>query len=198
MKKNTSSLLYSGTWIDKPAHPWRRFFARMLDLYICGLTTFSIIITLISVISQDVTNQVFQLLEPPLGSIFDSVLVSFLAIFLTAASIGWTGRSIGKWFFGICVCTSQGNQPGLMLAIRREWKVFVDGFAIGIPLIQLICMRTSYKLLKKNEQTSWDQELNLRVQYRTNDAIQIIKSILGFIILILIIFIISLLPPTKG
>jgi uncharacterized RDD family membrane protein YckC len=47
------------------------------------------------------------------------------------------GRTIGKSYYGIKVLNENGKTPTLTQAMRREWRVLVDGMGIGLAVLPL-------------------------------------------------------------
>lgn len=176
--------LLNNEWHTTPVHPWRRYFARILDVMVFGTMTFSIIGMVFYVMAPSTADDLFSSLEEPGGQIFDMILTTFVATFFSAAFIGFIGTSIGKWIFGIKVTDQSGKPIGFKKAWDRELKVWFRGLGMGIPLVVLFTTISAYQKLRKNGATSWDEEMGLKVSYKNNSFLQILMSVIGFIVLI--------------
>ncbi len=178
--------IFKNAWSESPPHPWRRYFARMLDIVINGVFIFFCFGIVLGVLSPRFANDFFGIFRGPGGKILDIIITAFVATFLTAAFIGFTGSSIGKWFFGIRVIDKQNKPIGYKLAWRREIAVWVKGLGLGIPVVMLFTASSAYKHLSKEGKTAWDEELDLLVVYCDNGPKQIILNIIGFAVLVAI------------
>lgn len=92
------------------------------------------------------------------------LLIVFLGAMATVIPVGLTGRSPGKWLFGLQVVDIDGHAPGVRLAFSRELQVWVRGLALGLPLVSLVALGLSYRRLSRRGRTQWDQALGLDVR----------------------------------
>lgn len=144
-------------WTSQPTAPWRRYLARMIDTWFNGgLTSFLIGVVFYSVapISAD---QFYAFLGSE-GRIVDAMLTIVIAIPLNASLIGLTGSSLGKWIVGIKVLDKQRRPLGIGKAFRREIGVWTSGLGLGIPIVIIFIMIASFRRLKNEGITPWDQE----------------------------------------
>lgn len=185
---NNGFLQIKQGWITSHPHPWRRYFARLLDILIFGTTAFAALGVLLYSITPDFADRLFTSMEAPSGgALLDIVLTTFFASVLSAVCIGFTGRTIGKWFFGIKVTDPQNRPIGFKKAWKRELMVWARGLGLGIPIVSLFTTYSGYKNLMMHGQTTWDDELNLTVSYKPNSLIQISSGLIGFLILVVMI-----------
>jgi uncharacterized RDD family membrane protein YckC len=182
--------VFKKAWSENPPHPWRRYFARTLDIAINGTFIFFCFGIVLGVLSPHFAKDFFGIFREPGGQILDTIITTFVATFLTAAFIGFTGSSIGKWFFGVRVTDKQNTPIGYKLAWRREIAVWAKGLGIGIPIVTLFTLLSAYKHLSKEGKTTWDEKLDLLVVYHDNGPKQIILSIIGFALFVSIVAII--------
>ena len=173
-------------WSESPPHPWRRYFARLLDTYISGGIIFICLGLIMYLISPSFNERFFSAFNGLDGQFFDVIVSAFLAMFLNAAFIGFTGGSLGKWFFGIRVVNIKRQRIGYMLALRREIAVFVRGLGMAIPFVSLFTLLSAQKHLLKEGNTTWDEELNLNVIYHENNTKQKILTGVGFTIFLIL------------
>ena len=131
-------------------------------------------------------NRFFSFIGDPKNKFIDIFLTCLIVPFANAAFIGFTGSSIGKWFFGVKIIDQTGKQIGYSLALKREFLVWIHGLGLGIPLISFFTALHQKSQLEKNKITSWDKDLNLRVVYRTSGALQYLLSIVGVALIVLI------------
>lgn len=174
-------------WTPTPAHPWRRYFARIVDTSINAASFFFCFGFALVLISPDAANSFFTLFSGRGGAIFDLIMTTFVATFITAALIGFSAGSIGKWLFGIRITDKQNRPIGYKLALKREMMVWLRGMALGIPIIALFTLISAYKKLKKDGATTWDEQLDCVVTYRPNGTKQIILSSIGFILFLVLL-----------
>ena len=76
--------------------------------------------------------------------------------------------------------THRGNDMSFKNLFYRSLKVFVRGFGLGLPIINLITFIVAYFDLKKNKVTSWDQEGNFEVTHEKIGVERIVITVLIF------------------
>jgi uncharacterized RDD family membrane protein YckC len=163
---------------DTKPHPWRRYFARLIDGMVNGIFILSVLLIIlyaINPIQGEKTSNYLATINP----VVDSILTLFLAIWLNAALLGIVGTTLGKLIMGVQVRNMDGTKIGNTKALKRELIVWFKGLALGIPLFSLFTLWNGFDSLKKNGYTSWDHEMNLVVTYREESTKQTILTILG-------------------
>ncbi len=169
-------------WQSTVPAPWRRYFARMFDSFLIGVILWVAIGFAIGVANPSLAQSAFgnesALHNPFVSSMFTLALV----IPFTAALVGFTGTTIGKWIFGVRVTHTDGSPIGYKAAIQREVSVWLSGLALGVPLISLATLITSYQVLKKKGATSWDEGKPWVVTHRPFGGIQLMLSIGGVVL----------------
>jgi uncharacterized RDD family membrane protein YckC len=168
-------------WASAPPHPWRRYFARMIDILVNGYFILFSFSTILWALTPRFAQEFSSVFEKPEGGLIDAILTTFMSTFLTAAFIGFTGTSIGKWFFGIRVLDKNNKPLGYKKAFKREMMVWARGLALGIPNIALFTNYSAYEKLLKDGNTTWDEELGCQVLYRRNSMRQMLLRCLGVI-----------------
>jgi hypothetical protein len=93
----------SVSWADDAPHPWRRYFARSLDLSINGSITGLIVALLWAFIDEKVAERFLGYASG--NKIMSGFFASLPAIPLDAILIAPTGCTLGKWFFGVLWCS---------------------------------------------------------------------------------------------
>ncbi len=149
-------------WHVEPPHPWRRYLARMIDHYSIGLLGYAVLTAPIYALSDDIraTQTILT------NSLVAAVAVTLISAPLCALFIGLSGTTPGKWCAGVRVLSRQGGMIGLGAALSREFRIWLAGFGMGLPLVSLITMVTSYNTLMRDRRMDWDEELDAVVQYR--------------------------------
>lgn len=142
----------------KPSHlyPWRRFFARWVDIYLF-LVPFFVLLG-ITFPTLFLTNQ-SQTTSSGHDYIYTIVGLAAYAIFETFC-LNVFGGTFGKFLYGIRVAPRNARQFDLSLALKRSLAVWARGLGFGIPIVSLITLFVGYKTLTKEGQTSWDRDFN--------------------------------------
>jgi tol-pal system protein YbgF len=153
-------------------HPWRRFFARLVD-YSLFAGVFSFLWLMLY--GDRIPSWLFPKPEPI--STFFAVFFKYLAITVTpvyvilwlpveAACLSLFGATPGKWLFGIRVHRKDGGRLSGGHALRRAWSALMRGMAFGVPLLDLFAWVISYRRLKKTGAAAWDAGGACSVSYR--------------------------------
>ncbi len=144
--------------VSKVTAPWRRFFAREIDLTLNSLLWSAFLTLVIGVnISEDflVDASLSFLLVSTTGSLFITNVIVLLVepLFLT-----FTGTTPGKFCFGLQVAADDGKQLTYREALRRTWYVLWKGYGFFIPIYWIIRMYKSYKACKNDETLYWEED----------------------------------------
>ncbi|MBR3950005.1 MAG: MerR family transcriptional regulator [Oscillospiraceae bacterium] len=127
-------------------HPWRRYFARCMDVEVCSL--------LMRAVFYDYLNS--QTL---------SLVASFaLLLLLEPLLLHCFGTTLGKWILGIRVLDGEERRLGFGAAMERTWTVIWEGQAMNIPLISWYFLYKNYSLCEEGELLPW--EWDSEVSYR--------------------------------
>ena len=139
-------------------HPWRRYFARMFDIYTFGLMA-GVALGILSPSVFNGSSQSSSTEDQFLGLLMIAAYVPFEAFSLYAF-----GTTVGKVLYGIKLFPSTG-QVAFPQALRRSASVWVSGLGIGIPLISLFTMISAYRKLKATGTTTWDAQIQWSVTH---------------------------------
>ena len=128
-------------------HPWRRFFARNLDLTLCGMPWLLV--------------RLFLLRWHPESGLLVDLLDSYLtyAVLLAAEPLllsTW-GYTPGKWIFGLQVRNQEGGLLTFSQAFSRTWGVFSRGEGYGIPIYNLYRNYKCYCRCSDEEPEEWEE-----------------------------------------
>jgi uncharacterized RDD family membrane protein YckC len=171
-------------WQDTSPHPWRRYFARMLDTLVHGSLGF-FVIGIVAVVLGPSGSAILKALED-INPTVSAVAATLLAIPFNALLIGLTGGSLGKWLFGVKVLDR--NQPiGFGPALLREGSVWLRGLGLGIPFISLFTLIASFRTLQKAGATSWDASEGYTVTHRPKGNRLVIGMLVGIGLYLLVL-----------
>jgi hypothetical protein len=150
-------------------HPWRRFFARQLDLFMVVMALGLVIEIALpsSIFSKLITNNVGSALVCSLA--FVPVEAGLLAIF---------GTTLGKALYGVKIELPDLMPLNFRQSFSRAISVYAGGLCLGIPLLSLFTMYFAYKDLIGTGSTRWDKKIGTTVAFRPLGATRIILLIL--------------------
>lgn len=174
-------------------YPWRRFFARTIDMYIYSLLwrTVAYLILYWNISGQLIVNLI--------------VLFS-LMILLEPFMLRAFGTTPGKAIFGIRIRTAYGDNLTLRQGRDRVWSILALGYGYGIPIYSLVRMYKSYKRCKKRKIMAWDKNWDSgeKNQYIVNSGrlpLRVATYILTIVLIVAISFILPLaahMPKHRG
>ena len=128
-------------------HPWRRYFARAIDLTLVGL--------MVSFVQ-------FVLLHHNLVNISkgENGLCGLagwgLLVLLEPLLLSRFGKTAGKWCMGITVTRPDGGRLSYGEALERTAAVWLYGAGLGISIVELVCNYRSYRRYTRGEELAWE------------------------------------------
>jgi len=151
--------------IPKEIHPWKRFFARWLDLFLWSAIIQFVLIVIVR-------------MRPLPGEFLNTLLdIGKMVLFIPVEAffLHKFGTTPGKFVMGIRVEYIQGGNLPYAEALHRSRSVFVSGEGLGIPFAQLglnvyrYCQLTGrswrrfarYDEVEGPEDMPWDEESEL-------------------------------------
>lgn len=168
-------------------HPWRRFFARTVDLIIPGaLVLLSVVLFFTYEYPQNAEN-IFGVLENP---VLAGIILYLCWIPVEAALIASTGTTPAKWIFGISVLSREENKLSYASALRRTLLVWAAGDGFSIPILTIFTRLFAYFRLVKTGTTVWDKSSGSVVQHEQWGPI---RSISATMTVLLAIFVLGVL-----
>lgn len=164
-------------------HPWRRYFARVFDVYVftlCGGFALGVMVPDIfseSSTSSRVEDQLFTILA-------FAAYVPFEAFCLYAF-----GSTLGKTLYGVMLHPS-GGRIVFSQALKRSALVWLKGWGLALPIVSLFTLIIAYNRLKRNGSTSWDDDLKWSVahsQFGTSRWVGILACWAGITFVIVVL-----------
>lgn len=170
--------------------PWRRYFARMLDMSIVSLFVYGVLALGFRVNMQNIPDIV-------------TWLVGFLEwgmmIPLEAWCIYQFGTTPGKAIMGISITDENERPLSFGRAAERTWEVFIHGFGANIPFYSVYRSWKSYKGIKNGEEMEWDYRLTVTAKeyrhWRTVVYIAVWAALVGLLILVSLA---PMMPVNRG
>ena len=172
-------------------HPWRRYFARSLDLALAGLA--------VSLMRFCVFRQP---LDDGAGARIVQLVLAWVVLMVTEPFLlHFWGTTVGKWIWGIRVVSIRdGKKLSLNEAFSRTGLVFACGEGASIPLVNFACNGYSYyRYVKKGEPLAWEGDSV--EQFSDRDW----KAPAGYVLAVAAVVgvtylagISTLLPPNRG
>ena len=171
----------SGDWQDQSktflgghTHPWRRFFARFVDISLLAVLLFFVVFYVAmpeqaagfgkAVENTDVADVSLRLVkflkllaDNNIHPIFATVFILYL-VWLPAEALFLSkiGTTPAKWLFGIRVAHPDGTLLSFSEALERSCLIFFWGVGFCIPVIGWITQFFACRRLTKTNTTRWD------------------------------------------
>lgn len=133
--------------------PWRRFFARNLDLAFAWLA-FVLLMSAVNPAQFQNTSQLFLFM-----------VAVILWVPIEVFCLSKFGTTPGKYILGLHLRRIDGQAIDVKAALDRSLSVWLKGLAIGAPLFNLFTYLTAYMDLDTKGRTEWDEELGYEVTY---------------------------------
>lgn len=174
--------------------PWRRYFARSLDLSLYGLIW--------SMVGQWGLRINPVLYHAWVWTLACTYAGAALMLAFEPVLLHFWGTTIGKWVFGLSVRDEDGHKLSIRTAFARAWGVFCIGMGWGIPLYSLYRMWRSYRTCIE-EELPWDMDNACTVVVRERQTKWYRAA--GYIVLMVLagfadvgIGLRAALPPNRG
>lgn len=132
--------------------PWRRYFARWMDLRIYEMLITIAITLLFRLPAAKV--QALSLLWDVLALVTMGIVEPLLVFKY--------GTTLGKWLLGLHITDLDGQLPSYEQTRARTWGALLWGFGLGIPIFDLIRGWISYHDAAEGRDTEWENDT---VQY---------------------------------
>jgi len=176
--------------IPKVKAPWRRYFARSIDMGIYSLiwAAFLAVAFHINMLDRNI-----------LEKLLDAVVTMLMLLLIEPLLLNRFGTTPGKWLLGLSVVDSDGRKLSYLDGFVRTANVIMDGYGLQIPVFSLYRLWKSYKAVKADDTLSWEGEtvLQLRDEKLWRGAVYVLAeaAIMG---LLLVAVFISRQPINLG
>ena len=172
-------------------HPWRRYFARSLDLTLVGLA--------VSLVRFCVFRQTA---DSGAGARIVQLILSWTVLMLAEPLLlHFWGTTVGKRLFGIRVVSIRtGEKLGLSEAFSRTGMVFACGDGASIPLVNIGCnIYSYYRYAVKGEPLAWEEDNTEQFSDMTWRApVGYVLAVAAVVGVTYLAGISTLLPPNRG
>ncbi len=192
-EKESNSSYFSTTGDLLPSqvfYPWRRFFARMTDLFLCRIIWTAILGLVFHVNLSSRSNT---------GQLIDSMIAVFILLFLEPLWLHLFGSSLGKAIFGLRIEYGEDRRLTYQEGLVRTWGVVSRGLGLNIPVYNIVRLWKSYIFCREKEVQPWDEYISYTIKdtkwYRGAIFVGIYAAL--FFVSI-IIHSAQLLPPNRG
>ena len=128
-------------------HPWRRYFARGIDLSLVGLP--------VSFVQYVLLHRNYTTVSR-WEDIVCALIGWGLLLLLEPLLLARFGTTVGKWCMGITVTRPDGERLSYGEALERTAAVWLYGAGLGISLVELVCNYRSYRRYMNGEELAWE------------------------------------------
>lgn len=129
-------------------HPWRRYFARGIDLALVGLP--------VSFVQYVLLHRNYTTVSR-WEDIVCALIGWGLLLLLEPLLLARFGMTAGKWCMGITVTRPDGERLSYSEALNRTALVWFYGAGLGLPLVELVCSYLSYRRYTWGEELAWEE-----------------------------------------
>jgi uncharacterized RDD family membrane protein YckC len=162
-RESNASADQSKTFLGGKHHPWRRLFARTVDICTAGFALFLLLIFAFSAAMPEQAARFAKAIENPIVA---SVVLYLIWLPAEAVLLSLLGTTPAKWLFGIKVAHPGGGLLSFSESLNRSFLVFVQGVGFGIPFVALFTQLFAYRRLTKTGTTLWDTSTSAVVLHK--------------------------------
>ncbi len=190
--KERSSLYFTVKGDDLPQvyHPWRRYLARMLDIFIYSIIWWAF---LAFVFHSNIATR------SNIENLLHSFIVLTIMLFVEPLWLHLFGTTPGKAIFGLRIENPDGSNISYSEGLQRTWGVIGYGMGYNLPVYSTIRIWKSYKLCSDNEIQPWDEHISYTIKdtkkYR---SVLYIGACVALCAVLITIFFAQQLPPNRG
>lgn len=143
-------------------HPWRRLFARHLDIQLWGvLVNIPFYLYFGYILGKE--EEVLIWIESYRFFLGPLIYLTWLPV--EALFISKLGTTPTKWCFGISIRTRNREKLAFFSALNRTVQVWIRGDGLGFLPVMLATRATAYNRLTNTGSTTWDDNCETRVQH---------------------------------
>jgi uncharacterized RDD family membrane protein YckC len=159
------------------ATPWRRLWARLLDVFLCiyllGFVLGAVRPSLFQSGGTEAAHQqLIAWLLMPVVMVLDSIIYAMF------------GNTLGKAIAGIAVRRERGGRLPLFTYLKRNFELYFFGLGTLFPLITLVTLIGSFRRAERDELMSWDLSADSRVVARSTNPARTWIVALVYIVLV--------------
>ena len=132
--------------------PWRRFFARGLDLMLYT-TVWNLFLVLVCRVNIGRNTTLAGLLGTVVGLVMMYLIEPLL--------LHWWGTTPGKWVMGLSVSDDEGRRLSCSAGRARTAGALWRGMGLAIPVYELVRLWKSYQACVQGEGLPWEDESQL-------------------------------------
>jgi uncharacterized RDD family membrane protein YckC len=174
----------SKSFLGGQHHPWRRFFARTVDISTVGLLFFLLLAFSVGSTMPSRAEGFAKAIENP---IIASFLLYLVWLPVEAVFLSLFGTTPAKWLFGIRVVHTGGELLSFSEALNRSFLVWVQGVGLGIPFVALFTQLFAYRRLTRTGTTLWDTSAGAVMTHQRWGALRaLVCTVVVFSVLILL------------
>jgi hypothetical protein len=152
------------------SRPWIRWASRIFDLYLFSFLTGIILELLYPSALTKIPDKIWE------------VFLIFIYVFVEPVMLCSWGTTPGKELLRIRLRRQNGTKLSYSQALSRSFSVWIKGLGLGIPLVSLFTLVSSYNHLTKKGVTTWDRDGNFSVSHRVISPVRGTIIVLFFII----------------
>lgn len=135
------------------AGPWRRFFARLVDLWVIALPA-----SFAAAFALSAFSPAFGLwIQRPGSEYAFGWLLLPLVLLVEVGIVAIFGTTLGKALLGVTVTTVGAQRPTATQYLQRQLGVYWYGLGTGFPLVSLFTMARQHGRLKAGRQARYDE-----------------------------------------
>lgn len=179
--------------ISQEPVPWRRYFARMLDLLICS---FVWILVLMLIFRVNISNW-----GVGWQGLLDWAVPLAMVLFIEPLLLLKTGTTPGKWIMGLRVKDQRGRRRYYSEYLERTWQMLKTGLGFQIPIYTLFRMYKCFQRAEEGAFMPWDDDNDMYVEVRDKKFWRIPAWIAAVSAMAAILVVSTLwvaVPPNRG
>jgi len=177
----------------KPISPWRRYFARLLDLSLYALPYHAVLMLCFNVN--------FSLPRVQLLTVIDSIVGFLLMLLIEPLLLHRFGTTPGKWLLGLRVEYLGRGHWGWLDCLNRTYGVVSRAYGWGIPFYSLYRMAKTWELVKAGSELPWDTDCETMCTgkpLRWQQVLGYLTAQAVFIAATVALLLLAQLPPNRG
>lgn len=153
----------SNSFLGGAHHPWRRYFAKLIDIWTLGFLGLLLLVFVIGYLNPSMAAGLASALSNPIlaGLAITAVWIPIEAVLLSVA-----GNTPARWLYGISIRSIDGTKLGLGKAFERTIMLTIQGMGGGIPIVAFFTQIFAYRRLTKSGTTLWDIATNSVVSHK--------------------------------